>query len=193
VDRFRLTLRAIWVLFRHGGHQGEPKLDVCPQRVGLIFTPVGLAIAYYFIPKVLKTPAVSHKLSMIGFWGWPSCTFLTGAHHMLHGPSRQWAPDHRHRLLGDAAEFRCGRWFTISFATMKGQWHQLKDKRAAEFLMSGVVVLSASPGFQGPMHSLRTVNAIVRRRMDPGHAHMAVLGAFSFFAIAARTHGSPRL
>ena len=44
------------------------------------------------------------------------------------------------------------------------------------------------------MHSLRTVNAIVSKTdWIPGHAHMAVLGAFSFFAIAGTYHAVPRM
>ena len=42
------------------------------------------------------------------------------------------------------------------------------------------------------MHSLRAVNAIVSKTdWIPGHAHMAVLGAFSFFAIAGCYHTVP--
>jgi hypothetical protein len=59
--------------------------------------------------------------------------------------------------------------------------------------MSGVVFYLLTC-FQGPMHSLRTVNAIVSKTdWIPGHAHMAVLGAFSFFAIAGTYHAVPRM
>ena len=44
------------------------------------------------------------------------------------------------------------------------------------------------------MHSLRAVNAIVSKTdWIPGHAHMAVLGAFSFFAIAGCYYTVPRI
>jgi cytochrome c oxidase cbb3-type subunit I len=44
------------------------------------------------------------------------------------------------------------------------------------------------------MHSLRTVNAIVSKTdWVVGHAHMAVLGAFSFFAIAGTLFAVPVL
>ena len=58
------------------------------NAVGLIFTPAGLAVAYYFIPRTSNTPLYSHKLSMIGFWSLAFVYVWTGAHHMLHGPSR---------------------------------------------------------------------------------------------------------
>jgi cbb3-type cytochrome oxidase subunit 1 len=79
------------------------------------------------------------------------------------------------------------------FATMKGQWHQLKDNVPIKFLMTGTIFYLLTC-FQGPMHSLRTVNAIVSKTdWIPGHAHMAVLGAFSFFAIGGAYYAIPRM
>jgi cbb3-type cytochrome oxidase subunit 1 len=69
----------------------------------------------------------------------------------------------------------------------------LKDNVPLKFLMSGVVFYLLTC-FQGPMHSLRSVNAIVSKTdWIPGHAHMAVLGAFSFFAIAGTYFMIPRV
>jgi cbb3-type cytochrome oxidase subunit 1 len=79
------------------------------------------------------------------------------------------------------------------FATMKGQWQQLRDNVPLKFLMSGTVFYLLTC-FQGPMHSLRTVNAIVSKTdWIPGHAHMALLGCFSFYAIAGTYYVAPRL
>jgi cytochrome c oxidase cbb3-type subunit 1 len=76
---------------------------------------------------------------------------------------------------------------------MRGQWPQLRENVPLKFLMSGVVFYLLTC-FQGPMHSLRSVNAIVSKTdWIPGHAHMAVLGAFSFFAIAGCYHIIPRM
>ncbi|MCX6547490.1 MAG: cbb3-type cytochrome c oxidase subunit I, partial [Acidobacteria bacterium] len=74
-----------------------------------------------------------------------------------------------------------------------GQWHQLRESVPLRFLMSGVVFYLLTC-FQGPMHSLRTVNAIVSKTdWIPGHAHMAVLGCFSFFAIAGTYFVMPKI
>jgi cytochrome c oxidase cbb3-type subunit 1 len=78
-------------------------------------------------------------------------------------------------------------------ATMKGQWHQLGDNVSLKFLMSGTVFYLLTC-FQGPMHSLRSVNAIVSKTdWIPGHAHMAVLGTFSFIAMAGVYYVIPRV
>ena len=77
------------------------------NAVGLIFTPVGLAIAYYFIPKSSNSPLYSHQLSMIGFWALAFVYVWTGAHHMLHGPISQWLQTIA-ITFGDAADSGVG-------------------------------------------------------------------------------------
>jgi cytochrome c oxidase cbb3-type subunit 1 len=149
-------------------------------------------LAYYFIPKSSNTPLFSHKLSMIGFWSLAFVYVWTGAHHMLHGPISQWLQT---IAIAFSVMLLIPVWAVVYnfFATMKGQWHQMRENVELKFLMSGVVFYLLTC-FQGPMHSLRSVNAIVSKTdWIPGHAHMAVLGAFSFFAIAGTYYILPRL
>ncbi|MBK9168026.1 MAG: cbb3-type cytochrome c oxidase subunit I [Bryobacterales bacterium] len=180
------------VLFTTGVNQANLNWMYVHNAVGLIFTPVGLALAYYFIPKASNTPLYSHKLSMIGFWSLAFVYVWTGAHHMLHGPISQWLQT---IAIAFSVMLLIPVWAAVYnfFATMKGQWHQLRDNVPLKFLMSGVVFYLLTC-FQGPMHSLRAVNAIVSKTdWIPGHAHMAVLGAFSFFAIAGAYYMVPRV
>jgi cytochrome c oxidase cbb3-type subunit I len=180
------------VLFATGVNQANLNWMYVHNAVGLIFTPVGLALAYYFIPKASNTPLYSHKLSMIGFWSLAFVYVWTGAHHMLHGPISQWLQT---IAIAFSVMLLIPVWAVVYnfFATMQGQWHQLRDNVPLKFLMSGVVFYLLTC-FQGPMHSLRSVNAIVSKTdWIPGHAHMAVLGAFSFFAIAGTYYMIPRV
>lgn len=180
------------VLFATGVNQANLNWMYVHNAVGLIFTPVGLALAYYFIPRASNTPLYSHKLSMIGFWSLAFVYVWTGAHHMLHGPISQWLQT---ISIAFSVMLLIPVWAAVYnfFATMKGQWHQLRESVPLKFLMSGVVFYLLTC-FQGPMHSLRAVNAIVSKTdWIPGHAHMAVLGAFSFFAIAGTYHVVPRI
>lgn len=179
-------------LFTTGVNQANLNWMYVHNAVGLIFTPVGLSIAYYFIPKSSNTPLYSHKLSMIGFWALAFVYVWTGAHHMLHGPISQWLQT---ITVVFSVMLLVPVWAAVYnfFSTMKGQWHQLKDNISLKFLMSGVVFYLLTC-FQGPMHSLHVVNAIVSKTdWIPGHAHMAVLGAFSFFAIAGVYHVLPQI
>jgi cytochrome c oxidase cbb3-type subunit I len=180
------------VMFTTGVNQANLNWMYVHNAVGLIFTPIGLAIAYYFIPRSSETPLHSHKLSMVGFWSLAFVYVWTGAHHMLHGPISQWLQT---IAIAFSLMLLIPVWAVVYnlFATMKGQWHQLRENVSLKFLMSGVVFYLLTC-FQGPMHSLRTVNAIVSKTdWIPGHAHMAVLGTFSFFAIAGVYYAVPRM
>jgi cytochrome c oxidase cbb3-type subunit 1 len=111
---------------------------------------------------------------------------------MLHGPISQWLQT---VAILFSVMLMIPVWTLVwnFFATMKGQWHQLKDNVPIKFLMTGTIFYLLTC-FQGPMHSLRTVNAIVSKTdWIPGHAHMAVLGAFSFFAIGGAYYAIPRM
>jgi len=179
-------------LFTTGVNQANLNWMYVHNAVGLIFTPVGLAIAYYFIPKTSNSPLHSHKLSMIGFWSLAFVYVWTGAHHMLHGPISQWLQT---IAIVFSVMLLVPVWAVVYnfFATMRGQWDQMRDNVPLKFLMTGVVFYLLTC-FQGPMHSLRSVNAIVSKTdWIPGHAHMAVLGAFSFFAIAGCYYVVPRI
>lgn len=160
------------------------------NAVGLIFTPMGVALAYYFIPKSTGNPLYSHKLSIIGFWTIAFLYIWNGAHHILFGPIPTW-------LQTVAILFSISLlipvWTVITnfFGTLRGKWTQ--GDYIVKFLMAGTVFYLLTC-FQGPMHSLRSVNQIVSKTdWIPGHAHMAVFGAFSFFAIAGIYYALPRM
>mgnify|MGYP000926723898 CR=1 FL=1 len=179
-------------LFATGVNQANLNWMYVHNAVGLIFTPAGLALAYYFIPKSSNLPLHSHKLSMIGFWSLAFVYVWTGAHHMLHGPISQWLQT---IAIAFSVMLIIPVWAVVFnlFATIKGHWHEMGENVPLKFLMSGVVFYLLTC-FQGPMHSLRAVNAIVSKTdWIPGHAHMAVLGAFSFFAIAGTYYILPRI
>jgi len=160
-------------VFTSGVNQANLNWFYVHNAVGLVFTPLGLGIGYYFIPKAAETPLYSHRLSMIGFWSLAFVYVWTGAHHMLHGPISQWLQT---VAILFSVMLMIPVWTLVwnFFATMKGQWHQLKDNVPIKFLMTGTIFYLLTC-FQGPMHSLRTVNAIVSKTdWIVGHAPMAV-------------------
>ncbi|MDF1563648.1 MAG: cbb3-type cytochrome c oxidase subunit I [Deltaproteobacteria bacterium] len=162
------------------------------NAVGLIFTPLGVAIAYYFIPKSAQAPLYSHKLSMIGFWSIAFIYVWTGAHHMIHGPISQWLQT---VAILFSVMLIIPVWTVIVnfFGTVAGRWDVVKQEPILKFLMTGTTFYLLTC-FQGPMHSLRTVSAIVSKTdWVVGHAHMAVLGAFSSFAMAGVLFAVPEM
>lgn len=160
------------------------------NAVGLIFTPFGLAMAYYYIPKATGNVLYSHKLSLIGFWSISFFYIWTGAHHVLFGPLPAWLQTVS--ILFSITLF-IPVWSVVTnfYGTLKGKWTQ--GNFIIKFLMAGTTFYLLTC-FQGPMHSLRTVNQIVSKTdWIIGHAHMAVFGAFTFFAIAGIYYTVPRM
>lgn len=160
------------------------------NAVGLIFTPLGIALGYYFIPKTTGNPLYSHKLSLIGFWTIALLYIWTGAHHIIFGPIPVW-------LQTVAILFSISLlipvWTVIAnfYGTMRGKW--AKGNYMVKFLLAGTTFYLLTC-FQGPMHSLRSVNQIVSKTdWIVGHAHMAVFGAFTFIAIAGIYFAIPKI
>ncbi len=180
------------VMFATGVNQANLNWFYVHNAVGLIFTPLGLAIAYYFIPLAVREPLYSHKLSMIGFWSISFIYVWTGAHHMIHGPISQWLQT---VAILFSVMLIIPVWTVIVnfFGTVHGRWDRVRQDPILKFLMAGTTFYLLTC-LQGPMHSLRTVNAIVSKTdWVVGHAHMAVFGAFSFFAIAGCLYVVPLL
>ncbi|MDZ7682691.1 MAG: cbb3-type cytochrome c oxidase subunit I [Fodinibius sp.] len=61
------------------------------NALGLWFTPICLAAAYFFIPKVTGRPIYSYWLSLLGFWTLALFYNWNGFHHLIGGPVPTWA------------------------------------------------------------------------------------------------------
>jgi cytochrome c oxidase cbb3-type subunit 1 len=151
--------------------------------VGLIFTPMGLAQAYYFLPKLANTPIYSHRLSMIGFWSIAFVYAWIGTHHMIHGPIAQW-------LQTTSIVFSLWLFipvFTVVaniFATLQDQWSKYTQSAAIRFLMMGNIFYLLTC-IQGPLMALRNINEITSKTdWVIGHSHISLYATFTFFAIA---------
>ena len=151
--------------------------------VGLIYTPMGLAAAYYFLPKLANTPIYSHRLSMIGFWSIAFVYAWVGAHHMLHGPISQW-------LQTTAIIFSIWLfipvWTVVAnlFYTLSGHWQAFTQSAPIRFLMMGNIFYLLTC-IQGPLMALRNVAEITSKTdWIIGHSHISLYATFTFFAIA---------
>lgn len=151
--------------------------------VGLIFTPMGLASTYYFLPKLANRPIYSHKLSMIGFWTIAFFYAWVGAHHIIHGPMSQW-------LQTVSIVFSIWLfipvWTVVTnlFGTIKDHWNAYSQSAPLRFIIMGTFFY-LMVCIQGPVMALRNVNEITSKTdWVIGHAHLALYGTFTFFAIA---------
>ena len=151
--------------------------------VGLIFTPMGLAAAYYFLPKLANTPIYSHRLSMIGFWTLAFVYSWIGAHHIIHGPVSQW-------LQTTSIIFSIWLfipvWTVVAnlFATLQNSWAAYSQSAPLRFLMMGNIFYLITC-VQGPLMALRNINEITSKTdWIIGHSHVSLYATFTFFAIA---------
>lgn len=150
--------------------------------VGLIFTPMGLAQAYYFLPKLANTPIYSHRLSMIGFWSIAFVYAWIGAHHIIHGPVSQW-------LQTTAIVFSIWLFLPVFsvvtniFGTLKEKWSEYQNVGIRFILMGTAFYLLTC--IQGPLMALRNINEITSKNdWVIGHSHISLYATFTFFAIA---------
>lgn len=151
--------------------------------VGLIFTPMGLAIVYYFLPKISNRPIYSHRLSMIGFWSIAFVYAWIGAHHIIHGPISQWL---------QTVSIIFSIWLFIPvwtvvtnlFATLKNDWDTYVQNVPIRFLIMGTLFYLLTC-IQGPLMAVRNINEITSKTdWVIGHSHIALYATFSFFAFA---------
>ena len=163
------------------------------NAVGLIFTPMGVAIAYYMIPKQLNTPIYSHKLSMIGFWVISFVYVWTGAHHMIHGPVSHWLQTVA-IIFSFSLIIPVMAVITNFFGTFATAPRGIRmDGPIPKLLMMGTVYYIFTC-LQGPFQAIRAVNEITSKTdWVVGHAHMALFGAFSFYAMAGIYYVAPKL
>jgi len=160
--------------------------------VGFIFTPFGLAAAYYFLPKLANVPIYSHRLSMIGFWSIAFVYGWVGVHHLIHGPISQWI---------QTVSIVFSIWLFIPvwtvvfniFMTLQPRWKKYTEDPAIRFIaMGNIFYLLVS--MQGSFMALRNVNEITSKTdWIIGHSHMALYGAFTFFAIAGIYYVIPQM
>lgn len=160
--------------------------------VGLIYTPMGLAAAYYFLPKLANTPIYSHRLSMIGFWSIAFIYAWIGTHHMMHGPISQWL---------QTVSIVFSIWLFIPvwtvvynlFATIQNNWKKYLESAPIRFLMMGNLFYLITC-VQGPLMALRNVNEITSKTdWVIGHSHISLYGTFTFFAIAGLYYAIPAM
>lgn len=148
--------------------------------VGLVFTPMGLAAAYYFLPKLANIPIYSHRLSMMGFWALAFSYSWIGAHHIIHGPFSQWL---------QTTSIIFSLWLFIPvfsvvtnlFGTLKGNWHKFIESYPIRFILMGNMFYLITC-IQGPLMALRNINEITSKTdWVIGHSHISLFATFSFF------------
>jgi len=160
--------------------------------VGLIYTPMGLAIAYYALPKLSGRPIYSHRLSMAGFWAIAFIYAWVGAHHIIHGPMTQWL---------QTVSIVFSIWLFIPvfsvvtnlFMTVADDWEKYTKSAGVRFIIMGNIFYLLTC-IQGPLQALRNINEVTSKTdWIIGHSHISLYATFTFFAIGGIYQALPGL
>jgi len=162
------------------------------NALGLWFTPLGLAAAYYFIPKVLGKPIHSYNLSLLGFWGLAFFYSQVGGHHLIGGPVPSWFIT----ISIVQSVMMCIPVLAVAVnqhMTVLGSFRALYHSPTLRFIVLGTMMYTLA-SVQGSMESLRSVNTITHfTHYTIAHAHLGLYGFFSFVMFGAIYFVMPRI
>lgn len=143
--------------------------------VGLFLTPLAVAVSYYVIPIVVRSPLYSHTLSLIGFWSILIIYNHLGAHHILQTPIPNWLKVMA--ITGSIAMFVPV--YIVLFnlwLTARGRLGYIHADTGGKFIMAGLVwyFLVCT---QGPLQALPFIQRVTHlNNWTVAHAHLGVLG-----------------
>lgn len=143
--------------------------------VGLFLTPLAVAVAYFAIPVVTRTPLYSHSLSLVGFWSLLMIYTHIGTHHLLQTPVPTWlkvlAITGSLAMLVPVLTVLVNLWLT-----MRGRLGEIHADMGGRFVMAGLVWYLLVC-IQGPLQSLPVIQRVTHlNNWVIAHAHMGVLG-----------------
>jgi len=162
------------------------------NAVGFFLTAGFLGIMYYFIPKQANLPIFSYRLSVLHFWALTFGYVWLGAHHLQYTALPDWTGS-----LGAAVSMAMiiPSWGGAinGLMTLSGAWDKLRDDYVLRFLIVSLAFYAMST-FEGPVMSLKTVNALSHYTdWTIGHVHAGALGWVAMVSIGALYHMVTRL
>lgn len=162
------------------------------NAVAFFLTTPYLGLMYYFLPKVANRPVFSYRLSIIHFWALIFIYIWAGPHHLLYTSTPDWA-----QSLGVVFSVMliAPSWGGMinGLLTLRGAWDRVRDSVALKFLVVAVTAYGMAT-FEGPMLSLKNVNAISHfTDWTIAHVHVGALGWNGFLTFGILYWLIPRL
>jgi cytochrome c oxidase cbb3-type subunit I len=160
--------------------------------VGLFLTPLAVALAYYVIPIVCRSPLYSHSLSLVGFWTILIIYTHIGTHHLLQAPVPTWLKVVA--ITGSLGMFVPVMTVLINlWLTMRGRLGMIHSDIGGKFVMAGLVWY-LFVCIQGPLQSLPVIQRVTHlTNWVIAHAHMGVLGFSGTIALGGMYFILPRI
>jgi len=162
------------------------------NAVAFFLTTPYLGLMYYFLPKAANRPVYSYKLSIIHFWTLIFLYIWAGPHHLLYNAVPDWA-----QSLGVifSVMLIAPSWGGMinGLITLRGAWDKVRDSAMLKFMVVAVTAYGMST-FEGPMLSLKTVNAISHfTDWTIAHTHIGAMGWNGFLTFSMLYWLYPRL
>ncbi len=154
-------------------------------------TPI-LGLMYYFLPKAANRPVYSYKLSIIHFWSLIFIYIWAGPHHLLYTSLPDWA-----QSLGTVFSIMliAPSWGGMlnGLLTLRGAWDRVRENPVLKFFVVAVTSYGMAT-FEGPMLSLKNVNAISHYTdWTVAHVHVGALGWNGFMIFGMLYYLVPRM
>ncbi|TCN52107.1 cytochrome c oxidase cbb3-type subunit I/II [Flavobacterium circumlabens] len=151
------------------------------NAVAFFLTTPFLGLMYYFIPKVANRPVYSYRLSIIHFWSLIFIYIWAGPHHLLYSALPNWAQN-----LGVAFSVMliAPSWGGMinGLLTLRGAWDKVREEPVLKFFVVAITGYGMAT-FEGPMLSLKNVNAIAHYTdWIIAHVHVGALAWNGFMS-----------
>jgi cytochrome c oxidase cbb3-type subunit 1 len=160
--------------------------------VGLLVTPLGWGMMYYFVPALLKKPIWSHAVSLLGFWGLAFFYPLQGVHHFIYSTIPMFA-QFGAVVSTVAIEIMVVTVFINFFMTLRGRELAPVTNMPIRWFYTGMVFYVVTC-IQCAVHVQFWAQEFVHfTDWVVGHAHLIMFGTFGFWLIGITTDLWPRV
>ncbi|HWV17773.1 MAG TPA: cytochrome-c oxidase, cbb3-type subunit I [Rhodocyclaceae bacterium] len=162
------------------------------NAVGFFLTAGFLGMMYYFVPKQAERPVYSYRLSVVHFWALIFTYMWAGPHHLHYTALPDWT-----QSVGMIFSLilLAPSWGGMinGIMTLSGAWHKLRTDPILKFMITSLSFYGMAT-FEGPMMSIKTVNALSHYTdWTVGHVHAGALGWVAFIAIGSCYYLIPRM
>jgi cytochrome c oxidase cbb3-type subunit I/II len=162
------------------------------NAVAFFLTTPYLGLMYYYLPKMANRPIYSYRLSIIHFWALIFIYIWAGPHHLLYTALPDWA-----QSLGVVFSVMliAPSWGGMinGLLTLRGAWDKVSNSPILKFMVVAITTYGMAV-FEGPMLSLKNVNAIAHfTDWIVAHVHVGTLGWNGFLTFGVLYWLIPRL
>ena len=162
------------------------------NAVAFFLTTPYLGLMYYFVPKAANRPVYSYRLSIIHFWALIFIYIWAGPHHLLYTSLPDWA-----QTLGVAFSIMliAPSWGGMlnGLLTLRGAWDRVREDPVLKFMVVAITCYGMAT-FEGPMMSLKSVNAIAHfTDWIVAHVHVGALGWNGFLTFGMLYYLIPKM